>query len=377
MKESLRICLFAGTFLPKIGGSELSLHYLAKGFQKQGHFPVVLTLSKKGDMSLWDISYPVQRYTRFRALYLLAEKYRRPFDILYVNGIYPCGYVAARLRKILNVPIVVSCPGDDIQIIPEIGYGKRLNPKIDRRIRWTVGEVDALFAIVASFHQELQSLGASTDKLFDVPHGSDSTQFQGIPSIRTLFSIPPDCRILLLIGRNHVKKGYPDFIRAMPEIVQRYPKVRAIIVGKNTEQLLPLVNEMKVKEQVILSPPFTWNEYRRLLVGSDIYVTPSLGEGFSLALADAMAAGIPQVAFDVEGCRDVIRNNETGLIVPKQDAKALANAVVTLLENVNLYRQLSEGSRQTARSFDWDIIVDRHLEIYQRLVEIHQEKKTR
>ena len=115
---ALRICLFTGTFLPQIGGSELSLHYLAKGFQDRGHSPVVLSRKMQGDISSWDISYPVHWFPRFQKFFLGLEKLRRPFDIVYVNGIYPCGYVAAKLRNFLRVPIVVSCPGEDIQSIP-------------------------------------------------------------------------------------------------------------------------------------------------------------------------------------------------------------------------------------------------------------------
>lgn len=367
--KSLRICLFTGTFLPQIGGSELSLHYLAKGFQDRGHSPVVLSPKMQGDISSWDIGYPVHWYPRFQMLFLLLEKYRRPFDIVYVNGIYPCGYVAAKLRKFLRVPIVVSCPGGDIQTIPEIGYGKRLNPTIDQRVRWAVHHVDGLFAIVPAIRKELESLGVVSDRICDVPHGSDPGRFEGILSIRSLFDIPEDHRIVILLGRNHEKKGYPDFIRAMPLIVKRYPKVRAIIVGMGTEELAPLVTEMGVEEQVILSPPFTWAEYPRLFVGADLYVSPSLGEGFSLALADAMAAGLPQVVCDVEGCRDVVDHNQTGLIVPPKNSEAMAEAVGDFLMDQEHRTRLSEGSRAKARTFHWDVIVDKHLDIYQQLIQ--------
>lgn len=365
----LRICLFTGTFLPKIGGAELSLHHLAKGFLHRGHSPVVLSRKMQGDISSWDIDYPVHWFPRFQHLFLGLEKLRRSFDILFVNGIYPCGYVAAKLRRILRVPIVVSCPGGDIQTIRDIGYGKRLDPKIDQRVRWAVHQVDGLFAIVPAIRKELESLGVPQDRIWDVPHGSDPKRFERIPSIRSLFDIPEDHQILLLLGRNHEKKGYPDFIRAMPSIVKQSPKVRAVIVGKGTEELAPLVAEMGAEKQVILSPPFTWVEYPQLFMGADIYVSPSLVEGFSLALADAMAAGLPQVVCDVEGCRDVVNHEQTGLIVPPRNTEAMAEAIGELLNNQEHYDRLSEGSKAKAKTFHWDVIVDRHLEIYRQLIQ--------
>jgi len=364
----LRICLFAGTFLPRIGGSELSLHYLARGFQQRGHLPVVLVPRIPGDIRSWKIDYPVHRFPRVRPFFLMLEKLRRNFDILYVNGIYSTGYYAARLRSLLRVPIVVSCPGGDLQVIPEIDHGFRLDPKVDRKIRWAVHHVDALFAIVPSLRQTLESLGAPPDRIWDVPHGSDPSRFQNVPSIRSLFPIPENCRVVILVGRNDPQKGYTDMVRAVPRIVAGYPQVRIVIVGRDTDRLQPLVDELGVEDNVILSPPFTWDEYPSLLVGSDVYASSSLVEGFSLALADAMTVGVPQVVFDVEGCRDVVKHEQTGLVVEQRDPDLFADAVVRLLKNDGLHNRLAEGSRAAARQFTWDKIVDRHLEIYQRLV---------
>jgi glycosyltransferase involved in cell wall biosynthesis len=373
--KALHICLFTGTFLPQIGGAELSLHHLTKGFQRRGHSPVVLSRKMQGDIASWDIDYPVHWFPRFQHFFLVLEKLRSPFDILFVNGIYPCGYVAAKLRKLLRVPIVVSCPGEDIQKIPDIGYGRRLNPTIDQRVRWAVHQVDGLFAIVPAIRKEFESLGVPKERIWDVPHGSDPARFEGIPSIRSLFDIPDDHRILLLLGRNHEKKDYPDFIRSMPSIAKQHPKVRAVIVGKGTEKLAPLAAELGVEDQVILSPPFTWAEYPRLFVGADIYVSPSLGEGFSLALADALAAGLPQVVCDVEGCRDVVDNEQTGLIVPPRNPEAMAQAIGELLTNREHYNRLSDGAKSKAKTFHWDVIVDKHLEIYRQLIQEHQSNK--
>jgi len=366
--HSLRICLFAGTFLPRIGGSELSLHYLARGFQQRGHLPVVLAPTIQGDIRPWKIDYPVHRFPRARPVFLMLEKLRRDFDILYVNGIYSAGYYAAKLRGFLNVPIVVSCPGGDLQVIPEIGHGFRLDARVDRRIRWAVHHVDALFAIVPSLRRTLESLGAPSDRIWDVPHGSDPSRFQNVPSIRSLLPIPQDCRIVILIGRNDPQKGYADMVRAVPRIVAEYPQVRIVIVGRDTNKLQPLVDELGVEEHVILSPPFTWDEYPSLLVGSDVYASSSLAEGFSLALADAMTVGIPQAVFNVEGCRDVVKHEQTGLVVEPRDPQVFADAVVRLLKDDSLRIRLAEGSRAAARQFTWDKIVDRHLEIYQRLI---------
>ena len=97
---------------------------------------------------------------------------------------------------------------------------------------------------------------------------------------------------------------------------------------------------------------------------SGLLVLPSLAEGFGLVLIEAMAAGVPVIATDVAGIRDVVRNGETGLLVPPSNASKLAAAIAEIAEHDQLRRRLINAALiDVQQRFIWDKVFDqyRHL----------------
>ena len=89
--------------------------------------------------------------------------------------------------------------------------------------------------------------------------------------------------------------------------------------------------------------------------GADVFVAPALGqESFGLVLVEAMAAGVPVVASDIAGYREVLRKDVDGLLVPPGDPAVLADAVAGVLKDPDLARKLSEAGRARAAEFSWD-----------------------
>lgn len=106
-----------------------------------------------------------------------------------------------------------------------------------------------------------------------------------------------------------------------------------------------------------------------LLAEADVFVLPSYREGLPRSLIEAAACGLPLVATDVPGCRDVITDRLDGLLVPPRDAAALADAICKLVNDPNLASRLGANAREKAkRVFDEDLIVDRTLDVYRELL---------
>ena len=105
-----------------------------------------------------------------------------------------------------------------------------------------------------------------------------------------------------------------------------------------------------------------------LFVQSNIIVLPSYREGLPKVLIEAAACGRAVVTTDVPGCRDAIEPDKTGLLIPVQDAQALANAIQLLIENPDLRKSMGKAGRELAgREFAIERVVDAHLDIYKRL----------
>ncbi|HEX5938439.1 MAG TPA: glycosyltransferase family 4 protein, partial [Actinomycetota bacterium] len=106
------------------------------------------------------------------------------------------------------------------------------------------------------------------------------------------------------------------------------------------------------------------------LAGSDVSVNPAVGqESFGIVLVEAMAAGVPVVASDIPGYREVVADGVEGLLVPPRDPEALAGGLVRVLTEPDLATRLGEAGRERVRRYDWPIVVDRLEELYGRAIE--------
>lgn len=147
------------------------------------------------------------------------------------------------------------------------------------------------------------------------------------------------------VARLHRQKGVEYFIKAAPEILRRNSGALFVVVGGG-----PLEKRLRAKiERLGLADHFILAGERPdaldLLSAFDIFVLPSLWEGLPLALIEAAGLGKPIIATDIDGSREIIRDGETGLLVPPADPVALAGAVRRLLEDAALARRLGEKAR--------------------------------
>jgi glycosyltransferase involved in cell wall biosynthesis len=143
------------------------------------------------------------------------------------------------------------------------------------------------------------------------------------------------------IGRIEFQKGFDTLIRALPEI----PEATLVLVGEGSERagLEDLARELGVASRILWTG---WSEHSRGYLHSfDVVALPSRFEGFPLALLEALLARSAVVASDVGSVPEAVRDGETGLLVPAEDAGALAAAIRRLLADAELRRRLGENGR--------------------------------
>ena len=137
-----------------------------------------------------------------------------------------------------------------------------------------------------------------------------------------------------MMGRLNAK-GQEALLDVAPEIVGKHPEVWFVLVGPegaagDRERLLAQATR-RISERVVL--PGMTEDVPAAMAGFDVLAHLPSDESFGLALAEAMAAGLPTVATDIGGCREVVQDGVTGLLVPLGDAKALAAALACLLDS--------------------------------------------
>jgi phosphatidyl-myo-inositol alpha-mannosyltransferase len=169
---------------------------------------------------------------------------------------------------------------------------------------------------------------------------------------------------IVFVGRHEPRKGLHVLLRAWPAI-RRRTGARLRVLGADPLQVRLLLTRLRVPDDGIDALGFVHEEERtRELLSAKAFVAPSLGgESFGMVLTEAFACATPVVASDIPGYRDVM-TPETGVLVPSNDAGALADAIVALLTDETRRRWLGEGGRQRARLYSWDEIGARLLSVY-------------
>ena len=206
-----------------------------------------------------------------------------------------------------------------------------------------------------------------------IKNGIDRTRFQETDSFEKakkdlkwrLKLNPP---IVGTVARLHRQKGIIDLIRAAGQIHRSSAETKIVVVGGG-----PLEKTLRQEAKKLGFERFfimlgERTEARELLSLFDIFVLPSLWEGLPLVLLEAAAMGKPIVATGIDGVREVIRDGETGLLVPPANPGRLAEAILRLLQDKALARKLGENARATIPpSFTLSKMVEETEQLYLRL----------
>lgn len=400
--QPLNIALPISSFLPNLGGMEVGLHNIARGLVERGLRPVVMApfphvaqLRRNG----WALPYEVRAFPPkiwsilYRApalgffildLYFARMQQRYRFDCWHCTMGYPTGVALIHFaRRRPGLAYLIRCAGDDIQRLPQIGYGARLDPSIDRMVRRLLPESRMLIAISDTVAQEYSKIGVPDDRIRHIPNGVDLTRFNGAverSDVRAAHGLDPDAFLFLSIGRNHPKKNYPVLIEAgaaLSRLTDR--RFQIAIVGRDASKLRPLVEEqgpaspIRLIEEIgggaegseaLALPPARLIE---LYKAADTFVFPSMLETFGIAIIEAMAAGLPVIVGDSPGCRDLVRGGRDGVLVPPADSRALAEAMLAMMDDAARCADYGARSLARAQDFAWDGVVDRYCRLYEEL----------
>jgi len=248
--------------------------------------------------------------------------------------------------------------------------------QLPRLERWFARQVDT---VIANSDAVARGLGALPVEIIYNP--VDVTQFTPAGSgqrVRREFGIAPGGKLVGVVGRITVWKGHQTFIEALQLVKERVPDVKALIVGEQfqrsakadrreltglrqslrgqvavpdnvvfrTQDLKSLVHELGLDGQVIFAG------FRRdvpaIMAALDLLVLPSWWEPFGRVLIEAMATGKPVVATNLGGPAEVVRDHETGILVPPLNREALADAMCEVLTHPSLAARMGKQGRLDA-----------------------------
>lgn len=190
-----------------------------------------------------------------------------------------------------------------------------------------------------------------TSRVHVISNGVDIARY-GVSAqratIRDRLGIASDAPIVICVAKLYAQKGHADLLAAMPTLLRWHPDAVLLLAGEGPlrAKLAATAEQLGIDAQVRLLGPR--DDVPDLLSAANLFVLPSLWEGLPMALLEAMASGLPVVATEVSGSRQVVAPGETGIIVPIRDPVALATAMHQVLADPARARQMGQAGRECA-----------------------------
>lgn len=170
------------------------------------------------------------------------------------------------------------------------------------------------------------------------------------------------------IGRLTYEKGYPLLIEAWIKVASKHPDWKLSIYGEGEDKdsLQRLIIRKKLEHSITIYPP-TRNVDKKLLESS-LYIMSSLYEGFGLVLTEAMTCGVPCISFDCPcGPAEIITHGEDGLLIENKNVDLLADAIMFLIEDKALRKEMSENAKENIKRFLPEKIMPRWISLFEEL----------
>jgi glycosyltransferase involved in cell wall biosynthesis len=195
---------------------------------------------------------------------------------------------------------------------------------------------------------------ANKNRILEIGNGVNLHVFRPLTAQEYSYSkaqlkIPKEAKVVGVVGRLVKEKGYLEFFSAIQSIYHKIPDFHVVIVGSfSAEERGQAVTEELMQLKKLMGDRLHFLGYRddvRIILGTiDIFCLPSHREGLPRSIIEAMAMGIPVIATNVRGCRELVVPGVTGMLVPSKDSKSLAQAICKLIYDKQALRDYGKSS---------------------------------
>lgn len=366
--EPLKLALVTETFPPEINGVAMTLSRLVEGLCERGHnVTVVRPRQSERDQPRADGLYrellcpglPIPGYNTMRlglpvrGRLLRAWQTDRP-DIVHIATEGPLGYAALLAARKLGLPLSSTFHtnfhsysrhyGFAFLTRPALAYLRHFHNRTQITLSPTV-ELNEQLTADGFKNMRLLSRGVNT-KTFSPTHRDDS--------LRATWGVGPDDLAVIHVSRLAAEKNYPLLLAAFEAIRAKKPFTKFIITSDG-----PLRKKLERQNPWIrFTGLLPREELARHYASADLFLYPSLTETFGNVVIEAMASGLPVVAFNYAAAARFIRHDENGWHVPLDDRAAFLTAATHVADDASLRHRLGPAARQTAEGIPWGRVID-------------------
>lgn len=377
----MRILFVARRFAPAPGGLENQLVEIACRLTQRGHEISVDCSDLYKDVPLQRLpSRPTERFDNVRIRrhtaipipgrrnlgtslapgLVLTLATRGHLEVAHLHGLNLLTISALIVLRRRRGCKVLLTPHTDPAILSGRGIAKLLK------------KCDGLVALTAIEKKQMLRQGIEESKIRVIPNGIDLSSFASLPN-RGLWkaSLKTTDHLVLYSGRIDMpSKGCDVLVEAVSIAQNQVGACTLVFAGPDwgyQQQLSRLAEERHVK--VVFTGNLTPAELRTALASCDVFVLPSRTEAMGIAILEAMACGAPVVASRVGGIPSLVRSGETGLLVPPDNPKALADAICRIIKDRKFASNLAANAKRLVQQYSIDSTVGALEEFYQELLQ--------
>jgi glycosyltransferase involved in cell wall biosynthesis len=364
----LRLACVTETYPPEVNGVATTIAATVAGLRARGHAVQVVRPRQREDAGAavapaddWLLpGLPLLFHPGLQVGLPLRGRLRagwarqRP-DVVHIATEGPLGWAAASAARSLGIPVTSDFRTNFHAYAAHYGTGW-LHWAILAGLRHFHNRTLRTMVPTEALRRELEAHGFRD--LTVVARGVDTVRFDPArrdAALRAAWGAGPDDPVMLSVGRLAPEKNLGVMVRTFEAIRSRIPGARLLVVGDG-----PMRAEIQARcPGAIMAGQRTGEDLAVHYASADLFLFPSLTETFGNVTPEAMASGLPVVAFDHAAAGRLIRSGENGLLAPWDDTEAFIEGAVVLAGDRSRARAIGRRARSTALGCGWDAVLDR------------------
>ncbi len=271
-------------------------------------------------------------------------------DCIDAHFVYPDGFAAVLLGKMLKVPVVVSARGTDINLYPKIAMVRPL-------LRWTMRQAQGMIGVCSALSEAMIEFGAARERVQTIGNGVDTNRFQPLDRmvVRRQLDVPCDRYIIVAVGGLSPVKGFHLLIPAVAELKRAGLPIRLYIAGegKSRPALERKIRDLALQDEVVLLGAVANDQLKYWYNAADVSCLASSREGWANVLLESFACGTPVVATRIWGTPEVVVSEEFGLLV-EQNVEAIADGIQSALKRSWDRERIAAFAHRRS----WDVVAE-------------------
>lgn len=382
----MHIAYFTNFYLPVVNGVVRSVESFRQELTKQGHNVFVFAQEHNGyqDEAPFIFRYPslsLPMQVDIPAVIPVSNFVNKLLpslkpDVIHTHHPILLGQAAAKKAEELDLPLVFTFHTQYREYthyfpLPQEAIQDFLKDTIGTWLKDFMQKCQHIVIPSKSMKEILVRDYGLQDRFTVIPTGIDREPFQKADgdAFRARMGWKDD-KVLISTGRLEEEKNWPVLLQAAHKAMEKHHDLRMVIIGNGTDksELEKLAEELGIAERVTFTGQMPFEEVILHLKAADIFGFASVTETQGLVTMEAMAAGLPVVAVDASGTRDILDNGEQGYLVP-EDSDALAQSLIRLLDSPKNMKKFSANALKRAETFDVKNCAKQLVDVYKQATE--------